>query len=307
MQHVERYLPGNYTVGRGGAKVEHLVIHTIEGSVASADAVFRNPDRNASTHDGVKTGEVWLWVRMKDTAWGAGDSAINKAGHNIETEGYARDVNRPAALLDSIAERMAEVLVHTADNYAIPKLWTVERRPGVKGHGDITPDRRWDPGAMDVGYLTWRLGRLGVAMDWDKGVVLKATSPISNRESWMVHYVQFVVGATVDGLYGNGTASLVKQYQAKIGVTADGLWGHGTWTRHMQIVRAALDKRYPLPPPTPPPTPEPLPDTHDDIWAAIKDLQAKVAAQAKEISAAHDKIRNLQANKAGVQHPHTIT
>jgi peptidoglycan hydrolase-like protein with peptidoglycan-binding domain len=313
MLHVEKYLPVHFTEGRGGAKVQHLVIHTIEGSVESADKTFRMAGRNASTHDGVKAGEVWLWVRMKDTSWGAGDYAINKAGHNIETEGYARDVNRPAALLDSIAERMAEVLNWPNDNYQIPKLWTAGKRPGIKGHGDITPDRRWDPGAMDIGYLAWKLARLGVPTDWDRNVLLKATSPISHREAWLVHYVQRTVGATVDGLYGNGTASKVKEYQAKIGVAADGIWGHGTWTKHMQKVKAALDKRYPLLPPAPPPPPPPPPSDDSELWDAINALEELVAkqgatieAQQGQLNAAHDKIRNLQANKAGVDHPHDV-
>ena len=236
---------------------------------------------------------------MKDTAWGAGIQTVNKVAHNMETEGYARDMNRPASLLNTIAERMAEVFNWNRDGYDIPHLWTVGKRPGVKGHGDITPDRRWDPGAMDIGFLTWALARRGINMDWDPGVILfkPVSAPIIHREAWLVHYVQRVVGATVDGLYGNDTAGSVKQYQTKIGITADGQWGHGTWTKHMRITAAALDKRYPLVTPTPPIIVEPPPGTPA--------IETRLAALERQVSAAHDKIRNLQANKAGVGHGST--
>ena len=284
MKKVSKYLTGNYTPGRR-VTVNQLVMHTIEGSVPSADQTFRNPERKASTHDGIREGEVWLWVHEQDVAWGAGSHAVNEASHNVETEGYARDMNRSALLLNTIAERMGEVLKDS--RYDIPNVWTVGKRPGVKGHGDITPDRRWDPGAMDVGFLTWSLARQGVLMDWDTFVKLSATTPYSWRESWLVHYVQRVVGATVDGLFGPGTGSAVKQYQTRLGIGADGVWGYATWTAHMRTVRSALDKRYPITPAPPPP---------------VSDVASRLVVLERQVSAAHDKIRNLEANKAGVGH-----
>lgn len=283
--------PINHYVTRVRA-VDELFIHTIEGSIEGADAVFRNPGRNASTHDGIplEGGEVWQWVLEHETAWGA--RGHNANAHHIENEGFARNIDKPRSQLDTLAERIKDKLLD--DRYKIPGQWAAgPTLKGVNGHGDVDPSRRWDPGYIDVGYLTWKLLQLGISMGWPPTLILKAASPVSYPESMLVHYVQGVVKVAIDGLYGPITAEAVKRYQASIGVDADGIWGPNTWNAHIRRVVAALDERH-----EPPPEPEP-----DRLEA----LEATVAKLQKDLDAAHSQIRQLAADKAGVGHQHKVT
>ena len=65
--------PSNYTHSRW-KPVTHIVIHWIVGSLASADATFKNPSRNASAHYGVENKNVHQWVKETHIAWHAGSA-----------------------------------------------------------------------------------------------------------------------------------------------------------------------------------------------------------------------------------------
>ena len=46
-----------------------------------------------------------------------------------------------------------------------------------------------------------------------------------------IRYIQWRTGSTIDGIYGNETASLVKNYQKNNKLVADGITGKDTWNR----------------------------------------------------------------------------
>ena len=46
-----------------------------------------------------------------------------------------------------------------------------------------------------------------------------------------ISYIQWRTGSTIDGIYGNETASLVKNYQKNNKLVADGITGKDTWNR----------------------------------------------------------------------------
>lgn len=79
--------PNNYTVGRGGKKIDKVIVHWIVGSLASADATFANPDRKASAHYGIENSNVHQWVKETDTAWHAGNWNANQTSIGIEHSG----------------------------------------------------------------------------------------------------------------------------------------------------------------------------------------------------------------------------
>jgi N-acetylmuramoyl-L-alanine amidase len=63
----------NYRTGRGTHDVRAIVIHVTEGSLASCDSWFRNPESRVSAHYCVsRAGTIHQYVEETDTAWHAG-------------------------------------------------------------------------------------------------------------------------------------------------------------------------------------------------------------------------------------------
>src|SRR5688572_30151261 len=63
----------NRQKGRNGFKPEAVVVHIIEGTLASADSWFGTTKSKVSAHYGIgKTGEVHQYVGEADTAFHAG-------------------------------------------------------------------------------------------------------------------------------------------------------------------------------------------------------------------------------------------
>lgn len=100
-----------YTPGRDGNSVVNIVLHTMVGWIASADATFKGGSRLASAHYGVRVdGTIWQWVKEEDTAWQAGWWPMNLRSIGIEHEdGGAYNDPRPDALYSSSAQLVADI------------------------------------------------------------------------------------------------------------------------------------------------------------------------------------------------------
>jgi hypothetical protein len=89
---------------RLGGMDEHphgLVPHVIVGSLASADAEFKNPKSQLSAHFGVaKGGHLVQWVDTQDVAWA--EAAGNSHWWSCECEGVDTEPHTPAQL-DTLA------------------------------------------------------------------------------------------------------------------------------------------------------------------------------------------------------------
>jgi len=77
----------NYGATRFGNQVEYIVCHWIVGTLASADAVFANPNSDVSAHYAVGNGEIHQYVKESDTAWHAGNQTANRKSIGIEHQG----------------------------------------------------------------------------------------------------------------------------------------------------------------------------------------------------------------------------
>lgn len=109
----------NYSEGRNGTTIDRLVIHWMVGNLAGADNRFLNPAADVATNYGVENGTVYQWVDEADTAWGAGDWAMNVRCISIE---HSAGPDRPAS--DATYETSAQLIA------------------GIfKRHPAITPDR----------------------------------------------------------------------------------------------------------------------------------------------------------------------
>lgn len=83
----------NFTVGRGGATITNVVVHTTEGSYSGTISWFNNPSAKVSAHYVIRSsdGQVTQMVREKDKAW----HVLNHNGYTIgiEHEGYVASGN----------------------------------------------------------------------------------------------------------------------------------------------------------------------------------------------------------------------
>lgn len=110
----------NYTGGRSGASITHIVIHTMQGSYAGSISWFRNPSSSASAHYMIRSsdGEVTQMVRHTDTAWHGGNWYYNTHSIGIEHEGFVADPGR--WYTDAMYRSSARLVRALCDRYNIP-------------------------------------------------------------------------------------------------------------------------------------------------------------------------------------------
>ena len=105
----------NFAPGRNGHNLvtepRFVVIHTMVGTIASANARFQQASEQASAHYGVGLdGRIVQWVREEDAAFHAGDFVVNLDSIGIEHEDGGRfDDPRPDALYRASAELVRDV------------------------------------------------------------------------------------------------------------------------------------------------------------------------------------------------------
>lgn len=100
-----------FTPGRGGARVDTIVFHTTTTTMEHAIATFQGGDRKVSAHYIVGLdGRIVQLVSEDDTAWAAGDWAMNLRSINIEhvDDGDWNGV-RPDALYTSSAGLVRDI------------------------------------------------------------------------------------------------------------------------------------------------------------------------------------------------------
>ena len=139
----------NYTVADrpNDYPVDMIVIHSVEGSYASAIKTFQDPNRHGSAHYVVSyTGQVTQMVAEKDIAWHAGNWDYNTRAIGIEHEGFAsngfptKEYYGSARLAASICSRWGVPMDrnHVIGHNQVPD----PDNPNLFGGSD----HHWDPG-----------------------------------------------------------------------------------------------------------------------------------------------------------------
>ena len=150
---------GNNYSSRGNS-TSAVILHTMEGSYASAISWFQNPSAQVSAHYLVRKsdGQVTQMVREQNQAWHARNHNYYTIG--IEQEGYASDpgnwtgalLNSTAAITRSACQRRG---INCASAWKGPGYDTYHLVPDsvrVKGHGMLSTNTdRYDPGK----YFPW--------------------------------------------------------------------------------------------------------------------------------------------------------
>ncbi len=130
---------------RGKGKINYIIIHTIEGTKDSCISWFKQTKSQVSAHYVVGfDGSITQMVKDKDRAWHAGVKLYNEEAIGIEHEGYAAKNGWTEKQLRASAE-LTRWLCH---EYGIP----IDREH-LKGHCEIAPGRKTDPGP----YFKWDL------------------------------------------------------------------------------------------------------------------------------------------------------
>lgn len=143
----------NYTKGRT-QKLDMIVIHWIVGTLASADATFTNPARNASATYGVGETRISQYVKESDTAWANGHSDpaknTNPRSISIEHEG--------GWLLPDGTRKKPSPAVHENSAQLIADI--VRRNPAIKldrnhikKHNEVSDTGTECPGSTDIDWL----------------------------------------------------------------------------------------------------------------------------------------------------------
>lgn len=131
----------NYQKGRGGKKIDRVVIHWIVGSLASADATFQDPQRIASAHYGIENDDVHQYVDEADTAYHCGNFSFNQRSIGIE---HSAAPDRPAS--DRTYTTSALKISVICTRYGIPI-----DRTHIVGHKEVSATQC--PGTMDIDRL----------------------------------------------------------------------------------------------------------------------------------------------------------
>ena len=132
----------------GRATVDIAVLHTIVGTIASADARFQNASERASAHFGISATQRVQWVNLADIAWHAGNWPVNVRSIGFEhDDGGDYDGSRPDALYDNSSELLALV----AADYPIPLVLVDLISPGCVPHRVVYATSC--PDALDVGRI----------------------------------------------------------------------------------------------------------------------------------------------------------
>ncbi|MEW5851521.1 MAG: N-acetylmuramoyl-L-alanine amidase [Myxococcota bacterium] len=170
----------NYSAGRGGAPIQYVVIHTVQGSYAGAISWFRNPAAQVSAHYVIRSsdGAITQMVNEGNTAWHAGNFTYNQRSIGIEHEGF---VGQPEVwYTPEMYAASAALVADICDRYGIPK-----DRGHIIGHVEVPGSTHTDPGS---------------GWDWDYFMSLVqggASQPPPQNACGDVTYAGYCDGATL--------------------------------------------------------------------------------------------------------------
>lgn len=130
---------GNWDSNR--AKIDRVVLHTMVGTVKSANARFNNPSSQVSSHYGVDmNGDLYQWVDEDNVAYTNGNYAMNQRSVTIEhADNGDYDGTRP----DSLYQTAGNLVRDICQFYGIP----IDRAHILK-HREIVATHC--PGTLDV-------------------------------------------------------------------------------------------------------------------------------------------------------------
>ena len=187
----------NYAGGRG-VPITTVVIHDMEGYYSTSITWFQNPTAAACAHYLIRSadGQITQMVKDEDTAWHAGNSAVNHAAIGIEHEGFA--AQGATWYTETMYQASAALVRWITDTYQIPR-----DRTHIIGHYEV-PDTSHATGGTDPTHPGWYGGAHAHHDPCDTW--LGDPTWHNNKACYWdwSHYMNLVNGTT-GGTGGNGT------------------------------------------------------------------------------------------------------
>ena len=122
----------------------------------------------------------------------------------------------------------------------------------------------------------WSFPKHGLSWDGNdeefRNVLKASVVKKSHNRSNVAMIVQHTIGANEDGIVGDGTINIIKDWQSAHGLTADGVWGEQCWLEALGLKQ----KDRPSPAPSPKPQPEPVSYTASDALTALQASVGKI-------------------------------
>ena len=132
---------GKCTSGRGGAKVQYIVIHDTEGGWDASVATLQNDPGKSVQYIVGTDGKVAQFVTEETTAWHAGNRHFNQRSIGIEHVGYS---TKPYTEANYAAS--AKLVDYLAKKFAVPR-----DRAHIIGHDQIPNGNRISQSAAPCG------------------------------------------------------------------------------------------------------------------------------------------------------------
>lgn len=262
----------NYTQGRGGYRVNGIVIHhAVTTNINVIGNVFSQPGRYGSAHYGVGGREVHQYVDENDTAYHCSNWWGNQNTIGIETVNSALGGDYPVA--DDTLDTLIHLVADIANRYGLGRLYVnpSEDCPKISGHRDWQGAATYCPGDYLYARLQYIADRANdinfppaptpqpepqpqpepkPAINWVD--IDETTLPIKEGGTDLIN---LDTGEHIKHLDG---------YFTFIQKTEDGQWVRTQYSRdkglNNAVLYADLAKPTPDPEPQPEPTPEPTPE-----------------------------------------------
>lgn len=175
---------GNFDTNR--AKVDLIIIHTMEGTTKGSTSHFSNPNTNASAHYGVSLdGSITQWIPENAVAYAAGDYQVNRRSINVEHEDGYNPLTRKNAVNEprppSLYKGSAELLADLSIAHKIPL-----DRDHVKLHREID-GRKACPGTLDIDRLIKEA----------RAILNPTPTPVVQEEAMIAHMLKPSVFANI--------------------------------------------------------------------------------------------------------------
>ncbi len=132
-----QWIPSPNFGSREGDQIHYVIIHDIEGTMAGAISVFKNPATEVSAHYIVRShdGHIVKMVLERDDAWHCGHGWFNRHSIGIEHEGFAHKKDGGGYYTETLYKASAALTCSLAVRYNIP----VDRKH-IFGHLNVPSD-----------------------------------------------------------------------------------------------------------------------------------------------------------------------
>lgn len=144
----------NYSAGRRGTLITHIIIHTMQGTYEGTKSWFAQAQAGTSAHYGISfEGDVCQFVADEDTAYHAGNMLYNRCSIGIELEGFQEKGYFPEPMLTALATLIKELSSrhnivldreHIVGHNEVPDPYHAGEVGGAQHHKDPGAAFPWD-------------------------------------------------------------------------------------------------------------------------------------------------------------------